>query len=563
MKKGIVKIFTGAGFLAGCSVIAKILGALYRIPLTSTLGAEGMGLYQTVFPVYTLLITLCSGGVTVAVAKLVATSLNGGDRKSAIEITKTACLTFGIIAGVLSLFVAVLSVPLATIQGNVNAYLSYIALSPAIVMVAVSSCLKGYHQGKENMLPTALSQIIEQVVKLSLGLFLASFFARYGVSWAVFGALVGVTISEIFCLSFLLLSFAFRRKIKLPKTRKNQNGGVRAMPFLPSTAEFSSEVVLGKAQIPTAKTSEDKPISALSTWQKVKLLLKTATPVAYGALVLPVTAVADSLLIVNILSRSVTTSGATALYGLLTGAVMTVINLPAVVLGSFSTALLPVVSKYGEKQITRARSEILFTLKISLSLAVICALALAVYSGEIIQFLYGSGLNESNESTGAILLALGAVSVALVSVVQVCTASLQGLGKTARPAVNLALGGVVKIAVTVLALFAFGIYGAVLGTVACYGVTALLDYRSLNKTMIGRDQKRIKPNLKSLILPAGAFIVVSLVAKILLLGVSSVLRLIVGGLLGGLVFIVSLWQSRYFSPPEKKKIGSIFKTERN
>ena len=555
MKNGIKKIFTGASFLASCSVLAKILGALYRIPLTTTLGAEGMGLYQMVYPVYTLLITLCSGGLTVAVAKTVSSAYANGDGKGAVRFCKIACVGFTIISSVLALILVVFALPLSSLQGNKTAGWAYFALAPSIVLTSVSSCLRGYCQGRENMFPTAVSQITEQIVKLSLGLFLAQSLSNFGVEWAVVGALIGVSTSELFCLVFLLFAFKFQLgKRKKIKTKKG-NGVVRATSFLPSSAEFSNETVLIDAGINASAIAPERSLSALSVKQTILNLIKSGIPVAYGALVLPLTAVADSLLVVNLLTYGgQTTSSATALFGLYTGAVMTIINLPAVVLGSFSTVLLPVVAKKGAK----ARDDIAFTMKAVVVVAVVLALCLAVFSDEIISFLYGEGVGVTFLPIAKILLSIGSVSVVCVAIVQVCTASLQGFSMSSRPAVNLAFGGVIKVGVTVVGLLVFGIYGAAIGSVACYVFTALVDYVSLNKTLKARGERQIKLNLKSLILPTALFAIVGFVLKALLFSLGAVLRALIAGAICTVIFILATYYSKYFSAVQKRKIGSFF-----
>ncbi|MBR2988540.1 MAG: polysaccharide biosynthesis protein [Clostridia bacterium] len=554
MKKSIKAIFTGAGFLAGCSLVAKILGAFYRIPLTATLGAQGIGLYQTVFPVYTLMLTLCSGGVSVAVAKLTSTTSEAEGKK----VLKSACLTFGLISVIAFVLLASLSLPISKAQGNEGAVFSYIAIAPSVVLVALASCYKGYHQGKQNMFPTAFSLLIEQIVKLSLGLLLARFFAPLGVQWAVFGALVGVTTSEVFSLLFLVLTTVYWNNISVKSKMKKQNGGVRTPSFETLPAEFSTDAVLVN---PTAIGIRDSIKNERKPKNRdlPKTLIKTAMPVASGALVLPLTAVADSLLIINLLvSGGASTALSTALYGLYTGAVTTIVNLPAVIICSFSSALLPAVSSCGTRY-DKARQKISFTLKISLLTATLCALALTVFSGEIISFLYGAGLDGEMERVGSILLSVVAVSVIFVSVVQVSTASMQGFGNSSRPALNLAIGGAIKIAVTAVGIIALGIYGAVLGTIACYLFTAVADFTSLNKTLIQGGEKRLNLPLKSLILPSVAFVIISIVMKILLLPTGLLLKILIGGGLGALGFATVLWTNRYFSADEKRRIKGFFR----
>jgi len=143
MKRNIRYLFTGAGMLAVASVIAKLLGAMYRVPLTNVLGGEGMGLYQLVFPLYTLLLTVSSGGLPVAISRLVAVKLACGDEKGArrvLGVSLAALVPIGILSTAL---LAVFGGAAAALQGNAEAKTAYYGIAPSVTFVAVISCFRG------------------------------------------------------------------------------------------------------------------------------------------------------------------------------------------------------------------------------------------------------------------------------------------------------------------------------------------------------------------------------------------------------------------------------------
>ncbi|HHW89810.1 MAG TPA: oligosaccharide flippase family protein, partial [Clostridiales bacterium] len=154
----------GAAVLGVCSFLAKLMGAIFRIPLTHILGAEGMGLYQMVFPLYALLLTISSGGLPSALSRIIAEKTTKGQTDLARKAFTTALITLTAFGAICALIILLFHRLIALAQGNSSAALSYIAIAPSIVFVAVISAFRGYFQGKQNMFPSALSQIIEQFV---------------------------------------------------------------------------------------------------------------------------------------------------------------------------------------------------------------------------------------------------------------------------------------------------------------------------------------------------------------------------------------------------------------
>ena len=196
------KIASGAGVLAIGSVIAKMLGALYRIPLTNILGAQGMGMYQLVFPVYALFMVLSTAGIPTALSRIVAEKRATG--QSSKKYFAAAMLALAVLGGISSVLTFALAKVFAVWQGNPDTYYGFLVISPAIFLVGIISGFRGFFQGEMYMLPTALSNVIEQVVKLVLGITLSYLLIGKGLIWAVCGALLGVVCSELFIVVFIM-----------------------------------------------------------------------------------------------------------------------------------------------------------------------------------------------------------------------------------------------------------------------------------------------------------------------------------------------------------------------
>ena len=187
----------GGAFFALLCLMAKGIGALYRIPLTNIMGAEGIGLYQIVFPLYSVLLTVSGGGLPSAISKTVSSFHAEGAEENArrtLYISLAVLTAAGAVGSALLFF---FRGRIAALQGNPDAAIAYVGIAPAVVLVSVISCFRGYFQGKLDMLPSGISQVVEQVVKMIAGLVLCSRLLVYGVPYAALGALLGVSISEL------------------------------------------------------------------------------------------------------------------------------------------------------------------------------------------------------------------------------------------------------------------------------------------------------------------------------------------------------------------------------
>lgn len=535
-------------------IVAKLIGALYRIPLTNIIGAEGMGLYQMVFPLYTLLLTVSSGGLPPAVSRLVAVRLSAGQEKSANRVLIVAALFFAAVGLLGTLAVFMFSGQIAAAQGNAEARVAYIAVAPSVFFVALLSAFRGYFQGRQNMLPSALSQLVEQVLKLVLGIALSVALLPRGLEYAVLGALLGVSISEAAAFLVMLVIFLFIRR---RDDRRHVRASRRALMFenaMELSPVLSPPGGLGAVALTPRLSAAERKESGVprDRWTDIlKEILKTALPVTFGSLILPITQVADSLLIINILSAvGVSAPEATALYGLYNGVTMAIINMPVVVVSAFSLTMMPRIVRL--KETGKGLSpEVDYNLKLMLLISALFAVLLAVCGGDVVRVLYAKGLSSTEIALAATLLSLSAPVIICMCFIHVATAALQGVGNAATPALNLMFAAILKIALTAALLPALGIYGALIGTVACYLLCALLDMLSLRRRIGYRPA--LKPVLK-LALAALAMTAVSLPAAFLLGKLSPFLRLLIAAVLGAAAFGAVILPLKYFAPHELRRL---------
>lgn len=430
LKGGNKKLLIGALVLTIGAFVSKFLGAFYRFPLTNILSSNGMGIYQMIYPLYSLLLVLSSSGIPVALGVIIAEGL---ERKQFAYVRKVekVSLAFVVIVGFfLSLCVYLFSGALSSLQGNELGRLGYMALAPSILFVSVISGIRGIFQGRQNMVPTALSQICEQVVKIVFGIILAKLFIDKGIEYAVMGALLAVTISELVSLVFLLILF---------KKRKREI-------FIISEKE-----------------------SFVSNGQVIKDLIKIALPITITSAVLPLSLFFDSVVIINLLKTTMSIESATSLYGVFSGVVMTLINLPVVVSTSMSTSLIPTLTKaICMKDIKEQKSVVATCKEIVLWVSIPCMIFFIVAGLNIIELVFSSSLLNSEILLASKLLAFQSVTTILLSFLQLYSSVLQCYKEAIKGAFILICGVIIKTIFIIFLTKSFGIYSVCAGYVFGY-----------------------------------------------------------------------------------------------
>ena len=180
----------GQTFLKGAlivslgGIVAKIMGAFYRIPLANLLGGRGLGIYQMTYPLYCLLLTVSATGIPSGLARAVSRAEASGDRVRSDGYLRSSLLLFAGIGLLGSAAMFLLAPLMSAAQGEPAAAAAYRALAPGVLLVSLVSCFRGWFQGKSNFLPTAMSEIIEQAFKVGLGLLFARMFAGEGANSA-------------------------------------------------------------------------------------------------------------------------------------------------------------------------------------------------------------------------------------------------------------------------------------------------------------------------------------------------------------------------------------------
>ncbi len=431
----------GAVILSVAGVVSKILGALYRIPLARLIGDEGMGLYQMAYPIYTTILALATAGVPVAISVLVSRNKTkgfNGDSQKLFRVSLIVLLTAGIVLTVLVMqsahFIAnyVLKQPLA--------YYPILAVAPAIIFASLMSVFRGYFQGHQSMMPTAVSQVFEQLFRVAAVLVLAVILFPRGLEYAAAGATFGAVIGGIAGL-IILAGYYFWFQKKAGREQNLLYSGA-------SSAELAKEMV------------------------------RLAVPVSFGAVVLPLVQMLDAIIVPGrLMAIGYSTSAATALYGQLSGMAAVLISLPTIFTISIATSLVPAVSESlarGEKKALNERLNSAF--RAGMIIALPCAAGLFILATQISDLLYAA------PEAGIPLEPLAFSCIALAAF-QLSSAGLQGMGRPEIAMKNLLITGILKVIFnyTLTGIPVLNVRGAAIGTVVAFLIGSFLNLIYLRK----------------------------------------------------------------------------------
>jgi stage V sporulation protein B len=421
--------------LAGASV--RFVGAFFRIVLAIYIGDEGIGLFQMAYPVYSTLLAVSTAGVPIAISKLVAENMASGNYRGAYRIFRVA-LSILALSGLVVSAVLYFGADFITrvIVQDPRAYYPLISISPAIFLVTVMSAYRGFFQGQQQMVPTALSQIAEQLGRVATALLLVILLLPKGLEFAAAGASFGAA-AGAFCGLLLLLVTWWRQKKEFVNNMRIQR------------------IVDGG----TAGTIIYK-IIALSV------------PITLGSLVLPLITIVDLSLVPHRLhAAGFDTERATALYGQLTGMASPIVHIPTIITVALAISLVPAISEalaLRKNKLIRDRSYLAVRMTLLLGLPSTFGLYLLAEPITILLF--------KNAEAGRVL-AVMSLGVVFLTLFQTTSAILQGLGRTMDPVKHLFWGAAVKTILTwyLTALPALHISGAAVATVVGFSVAALLN----------------------------------------------------------------------------------------
>lgn len=437
----------GTMILLAAGVINRILGFIPRMTLPRVIGPEGIGLYQMGWPFLIVILTIVTGGIPIAVAKLVAAAEaeeNEARVKSIFRIALALATVLGLFfTGIIYIGAHWITEHLFT---DLRVYYTFLCMTPIVPLVAVSSVLRGYFQGRQNMIPTAVSQVTETLVRIVTVLAFAYVMLPYGIAYAAAGAMVGVLVGEVSAM--LVLVFLYKKE-----RRKPSRGSIRS-------------------RIGTARRQ--------SGFASLKELLKLALPVTGSKLVGSGSYFLESILIVQSLAMAgIATTVATAQYGALQGMIIPVLMLPSALTYSLAVSLVPSLSEAAAKgDMKTIHMRLHQSLKLALVTGAPFAVLMYVLAEPICTYLYAQpGI--------ASMLRMMAPAALFIYFQAPLQAALQALDKPGAALINTLIGSAFKL--TLIYVLAsrpeFGILGAIVAITVNIMLVTILHGHSVAKLL--------------------------------------------------------------------------------
>ena len=519
--------FGGAAILAMGILVVKVIGLFYKIPLVNIIGSEGSADFNNAYNIYSVLLTISTAGLPVAVSKMVSEA-NALGRQNQVHkvfrLSLAAFLTLGVVSFLIMYFG---SEQLAGMMHDSLAAAGIRALAPAVICVGCLSAFRGYAQGHGNMTPTAVSQILEALCKLVIGLGLAYWLVRAGQPShvAAAGAITGVTVGTILALAYMIFNFVSTR---MREEKDTQDAPDSARRILSTLMKIAIPITISSSMVGIVTVID----SALVQGQIQKVLISDPDSWALYQQVVdfaPLEAARDAW-------QQAVSSGAAAeavsqlygavelaaenisrsLYGNYSGA-LTIYNLPLSLMAAITASVIAAVSAALARRDRRGAARITGSaLRITALLAFPMGVGFFVLGTPIIRLIFPE-LDAS--VAGPLLSTLGIASI-FVCLMLVCNSVLQAHGFINLPVVIMALGGVVKIVTNynLVAVPTIGISGAPVGNVLCFGLCMVLDLVVIARVIHGRPDYLpllAKPAAAAGVMGLGAWAVYGLLSKLL------------------------------------------------
>lgn len=472
--------------LASAGIITKIIGVIYRIPLINIMGDQGQAYYGIAFEIYAIALLLTSYSLPLAVSKLVSARVAKGERRNAFRVFKAA-LIFAITAGtVIGLIVFFGSDFIAgKIMAMEPSKYALRVLAPCLLVVAVMGVIRGYFQGLGTMLPTAISQILEQIVNAVVSVVGASYLfefgkkaaetkakeylpAAYGAAGGTLGTLCGAIAGLLF-LAFVF--FAYRKIIKRQLRRDHSR-----------YQESYSDIFT--------------------------VLFYTITPVILSTAVYQSTKILDAGIFSNIMDvQGMAKEKYETLWGMYTGKFNTLVNVPLAIANAVGASVIPSLTAAvtsGNRKLVYSKIQLAtrFTMIISIPSMVGCM----VLARPVLDLLFSG-----NNKVPTLLLITGSVTIVFYSLSTITNAMLQGVNRMTIPIRNAAISLVIHLVALFIMLVAFkmNIFAVIGGTIVFSFSMCVLNQRALHRE-IGYKQEK----MKTFVIPLMASIIMGVVALI-------------------------------------------------
>lgn len=445
--------------LAVASVLVRLIGVAYRVPMTNIIHDTGNGYYSSAYAIYAMMLLLSSYSLPLAVAKLVSVHAATGQWKNVEKILKSALLFSAISGGFAALLVGFgAKFFTTTFIKNELAYIALRCLAPTILVMAFLGTFRGFFQGLHTMIPTAFSQIIEQVINAVVSIGAAALLFSYGTkvdelkgateykyAWGAAGGTIGTGVGALVALIFFLVLFQAYHGVLKKKVRR------------------------------------DRTQTEQTCWTFFKIIIATAVPVILSTAVYNVIELLDASLFSYYMPE---TKQYNEIWGAYSAKYMLLIHVPVAFASAMASAAVPSISEaYARKDRKTIIVKTKTTLQVVLYIAIPSMVGLMVLADPIIRLLF-----RNDKSSAALYLLVGSVAVVVFSLSTVTNGILQGINKMTVPVKNALIALIFHVIVFYFATWKLdiGIYGVIISyitfgicmaTLNCFSITKYLGYQ--------------------------------------------------------------------------------------
>jgi stage V sporulation protein B len=497
-KQSLIK---GSLILGISGIIARFLGLFFRWPLIMLIGDEGVGYYQMSYPLYMFYVAMASG-IPIAMSKMISENNARGDIDRSFQVVKESTILMMIIGTGTSCILFLFAKPIINfLQWDQRAYYSLIGISFAPFIISIMTVYRGFFQGLQNMTAPAISQIFEQIGRVVLGVGAAIILLPKGIEYSAGGAALGAAAGGLFGSIYLFFKYY--------KVKKSY--GIKRVKSNPE--------ILSK-------------------------ILRIAIPISLGATVSTIMNLIDSILVPKkLLEAGFSNQQSTILYAQLTGKASVIVNIPLTLSMALCTSLIPIIAEsYILKRRREVENKIDMSLKFSSAIGVPCMFGLFFMAEPVMKFIFPGRFD------GVEILKYLALSIPFIIITQTTTSILQSTGSYVLPVINLFLGCIVKVILTIVLVPIPGIniYGAVIASIGAYIFATLLNTISM-KIKLGVKfnfyENFIKPAYAASFMMIGVLIIYNMTYR--KIGSNSIACLLSIGV-GVIIYAVSILLLKVF-----------------
>ncbi len=490
-RKGDTSFLVQGSVLAIASIVSRIIGLIYRIPMTNIIGEYGNDYYSCAYEIYSMVLLISSYSLPMAVSKLVSARMTRHEIQSANRVYLGALLIASITGVAGGLFVFFGSGFLTRVFQTPLSFLALRVLAPTIVVVAVLGVLRGFFQGLGTMVPSAVSQILEQIVNAVVSVGAAFVLFGYGTrvasviggdqhyaeAYGAAGGTLGTSMGALAGLVFIIIIFILyrRRNFKKELRRQKHLGAAEVEPFGPT----------------------------------IKVLLLTIFPILISTTLYNLVSIVDQGLFKNLAIMQGNAADAVSLWwGVYSGYYRVLINVPIAISTAIATSMVPALAAaFARKNDEQVRHRIGLSMRFIMIIAMPCAVGMAVLAKPIINMLYTT----TSDALAALLLQTGAISIIFYSISTLSNAVLQSIDRMRIPIRNAVIALAANVAAVPICLFVFhmNIYTMIVGNIVFSLVMCILNGRSVHKYSGYSPQIR-----KTYVLPAIASVLMGVIVYV-------------------------------------------------